>query len=115
MSLNNKLHILQELREIEVETTDSKWKKIKAVTSVGKEVLSPKKYQHKEWITAETLCKIRKKKDKKATVNNSSARNERTRAQEAYTEVNKAVKNNIRANKRSCIMGLPREVDEAAT
>lgn len=42
------------------------------VTSTYKEVLGKKKYNHKEWMTAETLKKVEERKGKVATVNNSS-------------------------------------------
>lgn len=115
VALNNKFYVLQELKEDEVETIDRKWKKLKeAVTSACKEVLSPKKYEHKEWITAEALCKIWERKEKKAAINNSRTRTKETRAQEAYTEANKAVKKNNRPHKRSYIEGLATEAEEPA-
>ena len=48
--LNNRFRALEKL--IEQETVDEKWKVIeKVVTSSCRQVLGPKKYSHKDWIT----------------------------------------------------------------
>lgn len=56
------------------EGIEEKWQSFKeTVTSTYKEVLGKKKYNHKEWMTAEeTLKKFEERKGKVATVNNSS-------------------------------------------
>lgn len=43
------------------------------------------KYQHKDEITTETLCKVQERKEKKAAVNDSRKIIQKTRAQKAYT------------------------------
>ena len=49
----------------EDETVDSSWKVVKeSFLTACKEVLGPKKYYHKAWISAETLSKIRARKEK---------------------------------------------------
>lgn len=57
VTLSNKFHVLEELLEEEI--TEQKWQKVKeAMVSTCQEVLGPKSYTHKEWISAETLQKI---------------------------------------------------------
>ncbi|VDO92214.1 unnamed protein product [Schistosoma margrebowiei] len=58
---------------------DSNWKGIKeAITSTSLEILGHKKYHHKEWITVDTLNKIRERRNKKAAIDTS-----RTKAEKA--------------------------------
>ncbi|VDO73808.1 unnamed protein product [Schistosoma curassoni] len=46
----------------------------------------------KQWISIETLDKIKEKKNKKTAINNSRTRAEKVQAQAEYTEANKQVK-----------------------
>ena len=56
-------------------TVDSSWKVVKeSFVTACKEVLGPKKYHHKDWISAETLSKIRARKKKKTGANSSRTR-----------------------------------------
>ena len=60
----NKFHVLDKL--LEKEAINEKWQAIrKSLTSTCKEVLGPKNQHHKEWISAETLEKIKERKRKK--------------------------------------------------
>ena len=91
----------------EDETVDSSWKVVKeSFVTACKEVLGPKKYHHKDWISAETLNKIRARKVKKATVNSSRTRAERSKAQKEYSKAHKNTKRSIKADKRKYIDGL---------
>ena len=63
--------------------------------------MDSKKYTHKDRITTEALEKIDERKNRKAALNNSHTRSEKIRAKAAYTEPNKMVKKNIRADKRT--------------
>ena len=61
--------VLQDLMEDDW-TVDSTWKMVKeSFVSAWKEVLRPKKYHQKDWISAETLSKILVRKDKNEAVN----------------------------------------------
>ena len=62
-----------------------------------KEVLDPKKYHDKDWISAETLSKIRARKEKKAAVNSSRTRAERSKALKEFSNAHKNTKKSIRA------------------
>ncbi|VDP59302.1 unnamed protein product, partial [Schistosoma curassoni] len=63
-------------------TMESNRKGIKeAITSTCHEVLGHKKHYHKEWVTVDTLNKIQERRNKKAAVNTSRTRAEKTKAQ----------------------------------
>ena len=79
-----------------------------------KEVLGPKKYHHKDWISAETLSKIREQKEKKAAVNSSRTRAERSKALKEYSNAHKSTKKSIGADKREYIDGIAEAAEQAA-
>ncbi|CAH8630825.1 unnamed protein product [Schistosoma intercalatum] len=72
------------------------------------------KHHHKEWITVDTLGKIQERRDKKAAMNTSRTRAEKTKAQAEYTEVNKQVKKSIRIDKRQHVEDLAMTAEKAA-
>nr|KAG5707089.1 hypothetical protein BaRGS_011800 [Batillaria attramentaria] len=110
VSLSNRFQALQDLLEVEHGTLESKWKGIQeAVTETCQEVLGPKKHQHKEWISADSLSKIKKRKEKKMAVNNSRTRAEKAKAQAGYTEANKQTKRSIKADKRKYMTWLQQQ------
>ncbi|VDO77345.1 unnamed protein product [Schistosoma margrebowiei] len=81
IALNNRFQALQDLLKGET-TMEDNWKDIKeALTSKCQEVLGLKKHHHKEWISIETLDKIKERKNKKTEINNS-----RTRAQKVQVQ-----------------------------
>ncbi|VDP89143.1 unnamed protein product [Schistosoma mattheei] len=59
-----------------------------ALTSMCQEVLGLNKHHHKEWISIETLDKIKERKNKKTAINNSRTRAEKVQAQAEYIEAN---------------------------
>lgn len=69
---------------------------------------------HKEWISTESLKMIQARKEKKAALNNSRTRAEKTKTQEAYREANKCAKQSVKADKKNYIDSLADEA-EAAT
>ncbi|VDP41202.1 unnamed protein product [Schistosoma margrebowiei] len=96
-------------------TVEINWKGIKeAITSTCHEVLGHKKHHHKEWITVDTLDKIQERRNKKAAINTSRTRAEKTKAQAEYTEVSKQVKKNIRTDKRKYVEDLANTAEKAA-
>jgi len=81
----------------------------KTITTTCSDVLGPLKYQHKEWLSTETLRKIQERKGKKAALNNSRTRAEKAKAQTDFTAANKEVKKRIRTDKRNYVDGLAAE------
>uniref|UniRef100_A0A8C3IT77 Endonuclease/exonuclease/phosphatase domain-containing protein n=1 Tax=Chrysemys picta bellii TaxID=8478 RepID=A0A8C3IT77_CHRPI len=115
LTLKNKFSVLQDRSEEEEDSVSNRWQKVReTLRSACQEVLGIKKYQQKEWITAETLTKIEDRKKKKAVVNNSRTRAAKAKAQEEYAEAYKVVKRNIRKDKRDYVDGLAAEAEQAA-
>ncbi|CAH8514717.1 unnamed protein product [Schistosoma haematobium] len=115
IALNNRFQALQDLLKEEETTMEDNWKSIKeALTSTCQEVLGLKKYHHKEWISTETLDKIKERKNKKEAVNNSRTRAEKVQAQAEYIEANKQVERSIRANKKKYVEELATTAEKAA-
>ncbi|CAH8556054.1 unnamed protein product [Schistosoma curassoni] len=115
IALNNRFQALQDLLKEEETTMEDNWKDIKeALTSTCQEVLGLKKYHHKEWISTETLDKIKERKNKKAAINNSRTRTEKIQAQAEYIEANKQVKRSIRADKKKYVEELATTAEKAA-
>ncbi|VDP23003.1 unnamed protein product [Schistosoma margrebowiei] len=114
IALNNRFQALQNLLKGET-TMEDNWKSIKeALTSTCQEVLGLKKYHHKEWISTETLDKIKERKNKKAAINNNRTRAEKVQAQAEYIEANKQVKRSIRADRKKYVEELATTAEKAA-
>ncbi|CAH8493033.1 unnamed protein product [Schistosoma haematobium] len=115
IALNNRFQALQDLLKEEETTMEDNWKGIKeALTSTCQEVLGLKKYHHKEWISTETVDKIKERKNKKAAINNSRTRAEKVQAQAEYIEADKQVKRSIRADKKKYVEELATTAEKAA-
>ncbi|VDO85409.1 unnamed protein product [Schistosoma margrebowiei] len=114
-ALNNRLQALQDLLKEEETSIENNWKGIKeALTSTCQEVLGLKKYHHKEWISIETLDKIKERKNKKTAINSSRTRAEKFQAQAEYIEANKQMKRSIRADKKKYVEELATTAEKAA-
>lgn len=114
MKLSNKFEVLQDLFEDET-NIDSQWQNIKdTLTSTCQEVVGYRKFQQKEWISAETLQKIKVRKEKKAAVANSRTRATKAKAQEESTDANREVRKSIKADKLKYIDSLVEEAQDAA-
>ncbi|KAH9595632.1 hypothetical protein MS3_00001608 [Schistosoma haematobium] len=62
IALNNSFQVLQDPLKEEETTMEDNWKRIEeALTSTCQEVLGLKKYHHKEWISIETLDRIKER------------------------------------------------------
>ncbi|VDP79546.1 unnamed protein product [Schistosoma mattheei] len=115
IALNNRFQAFQDLLKEEETTMEDNWKSIKeGLTSTCQEVLGHKKHHHKEWISIETLDKIKERKNKKTAINNSRTRTEKFQAQAEYIEANKQVKRNIRADRKKYVEALATTAEKAA-
>ncbi|VDP25569.1 unnamed protein product [Schistosoma margrebowiei] len=113
--LSNRFQAFHDLLNGEGPTMESNSKGIKeAITSTCHEILGHKKHRHMEWITVDTLDKIQEKRNKKAAINTSRTRAEKSKAQAEYTEVNKQVNRSIRTDKRQYLEDLAMTVEKAA-
>ena len=96
------------------ETVDSSWKVVNySFVTACKELLGPKKYHHKDLISAKTLSKIRARNEKKTAVNFSRTKSERSKELKEYLNAHKNTKKSTEADKRKHIDGLAEA--EAAT
>ncbi|VDP89232.1 unnamed protein product, partial [Schistosoma mattheei] len=115
IALNNRSQTLQDLLNEEETTMEDNWKSIKeALTSTCQEVLGLKKHHHKEWISIETLDRIKERNNKKTAINNSRTRAEKVQAQAEYMEANKQVKKSIKADKQKYVEELTTTAEKAA-
>ncbi|VDO62949.1 unnamed protein product [Schistosoma margrebowiei] len=115
IAINNRLQALQDLLKEEETSMEDNCKGIReAITSTYQEVLGLKKHHHKEWISIETLDKIKERKNKKTAINNSRTQTEKVQAQAEYTEANSQVKGNIRADKKKDVEELPTTAEKVA-
>jgi hypothetical protein len=74
VGLKNRFQVLQELITEDTDAHDL-WKRTKdTITETCQEVLGPKKKQHKDWISVDTLLKIQTRRLKKEAVNLSRTR-----------------------------------------
>ncbi|VDP42983.1 unnamed protein product [Schistosoma curassoni] len=90
IALNNRFQALKDLLKEGETTMEDNWKSVKeALTSTCQEVLGLNKHHHKEWISIETLDRIKQTKNKKIAINNSRTRTEKVKAQAEYMEANK--------------------------
>ncbi|VDP50276.1 unnamed protein product [Schistosoma mattheei] len=115
IALNNKFQALQDLLKEEETTMDDNWKSIKeALTSTFQKVLGLKKHHHKQWISIETLDRIKERKNKKKEVNNSRIKAEKVQAEAEYIEANKQVKKSTRVDKQKYVQELATTAEKAA-
>ncbi|VDP26305.1 unnamed protein product [Schistosoma margrebowiei] len=115
IALNNRFQALQDLLKEEETTMEDNWKDIKeTLTSTCQEVLGLKKHHQKEWISIETLDKIKERKNKNVAINNSRTRAEKVQPQAEYTEANKQVKRSIRTDKKKYVEELATTAEKAA-
>ncbi|VDP28188.1 unnamed protein product [Schistosoma margrebowiei] len=113
--LSNKFQAFHDLLDGEGTTMESNWKGMKeAITSTCHEVLGHKKHHHKKWITVDILDKIQERRNKKAAINTSRTRAEKTKEQAEYTEVNKQVKRSVRTDKCKYVEDLATTAEKAA-
>ncbi|VDP30682.1 unnamed protein product [Schistosoma margrebowiei] len=115
IALNNRFQALQDLLKEEETTMEDNWKDIKkALTSTCQEVLDLKKHHHKEWVTMETLNRIKERKNKKTAISNSQTRAGKVQAQAGYIEGNKQVKKSIRDDKKKYVKELATMAEKTA-
>ena len=112
LELSNKFKALENLEDM---TIEDHWKGIKeVVTSACTTVLGPKKNIHKEWITQESLDRIKKRRELKDEVNGSKTEEEKMEAREKYSVAHKEVKDGIKMDKNAFFESLAEKAEQAA-
>ena len=84
------------------------------MTSSCQEVLGFQNYRHKEWISAETIKKVQERKEKKAAINKSRTRAEKTKTHAENTDATRNVKQSLKADKANYIETLAAEAEKAS-
>jgi hypothetical protein len=102
ISLRNRYQILQ--KQSEDGDTETHWQQTrKMYLDTCEEVLGKKTTKHKDWVSVDTLQRLKERKEKKEKLNTSKTRSSKAKAQEEYTQVNKEVKKSCRKDKRAHI------------
>ena len=113
LALSNRFQVLENLPDDS--TVEEKWQTFKDATiTTCQEVLGTRKYQHKDWISADTIQNLEERQKKHEAVLCSRTREGKRRAATELTEANAAVKTSARADKRKYLEGLAQEAEEAA-
>ena len=114
VTVRNKYEAIQDLLDEGNMDIDTQWQQIKEMwTSTCSEVLGKKKYQQKDWISADTLNKVQVRKEKKDAINNSRTRAAKATAQEEYTEANR-VKSSVKTDKANFIEDRAKKAEDAS-
>ena len=112
LELKNRFEALQDLGECDIE---DQWNKIKGVvTSTCQSVLGERVNTTKEWISQDSLGKIKTRRAVKARVNNCHTRAEKLGVQEEYSIANREVKNSIKEDKKRYLENLAERAEKAA-
>ena len=114
ISLSNRFQLLQGLiddSDTDLETQLEESKKLWRDTC--EEVLGKTKGQHKEWTSADTIQRLKTRKERKSALNTSWTRAAKSKALAEYTAADREVKRNIRKDKRDYIDHLASQAEEA--
>ena len=77
-------------------------------------IIGKRTRQNKEWISVDTLTKIKERKVCKAMLNNSKTRSAKTTAQHMYNEKHNEVKRSVRKDRKNFIDNVTKEAEEAS-
>lgn len=114
VEIKNRYQVLQDQIEDE-QNIDEIWEGVKqTMNTTCQQILGPKKHQHKEWISEETMDKIKERKKRKADVNNSRTRSGKGKAQKEFNAANKVTKKSIREDRRKYVDDLAEEAERAS-
>ena len=114
LTLRNRFLILQDMLT-EDTNVHTLWEETRdAIKTTCTEELGPRKTQHKDWLSEDTLQKIEKRKQKKEAVNASRTRATKAAAQAEYTEVHKEVRRSVKKDKREYYEDMADKAEQAA-
>ena len=105
----------QALENLEDYPIEDHWKEVKEIlTSTCTSVLGPKKNNHKDWVTKDSLDKIKKRREIKEEINKSRSEEEKRTAREKYSEAHKAAKDSVRKDKQAYLEEMAEKAEQAA-
>ena len=114
LELSNRYQALSDILD-EESSVEQQWEHTRNVwRETCDKVVGKKTRQHKEWISTNTLAKIKERKDCKAVPNNSKTRAAKAEAQLKYNEKHKEVKRCVKSDRRNFIDNLAKAAEEAA-
>ena len=91
------------------------WVKIKeVVNSTCADKLGPKKRVHKDWVTTDSLEKIRIRREIKEQINASRTEEEKRIAKEKYSNAHRDVKNSLKKDKNAYMEELAEKAEQVA-
>jgi hypothetical protein len=100
---------------MEDEDVEQYWSTFKnVVVETCQQVLGPKTSDHKDWISSDTLLKIKERKKQKETLLNSKTRAAKETANQNYNQACKEVKRSAVQDKQSYIDNIADKAEEAA-
>jgi len=116
ISLSNRFQLLQELIDGSETDLETQWEESRKLwRDTCEEVLDKTKAPHKEWISADTIWRLKTRKERKVALNTSWTRATKSKAQAEYTAADREVKRSIRKEKRDYIDHLASQAEEAAS
>lgn len=95
--LKNRFQALTDMENVESETIEENWRKIQtAFTEPSDSVLGFKEKNKKDWMTQQTLEKIRERKNVKEAMNACKTQARKVELQNKHAEKNREVKKSVR-------------------
>ena len=113
-TLKNRFQILQDMLT-EDTNVHTLWEELRdTIKTTCSEELGLRKAQHKEWISAETLQRVQRRKQMKKAINISRTRTSKAAVQTEYTKVHKEVKQSLKKDKRKYYEDMADKAEQAA-
>ena len=113
LELSNRFQALENLEEMDI---NEHWEKVKEVVNTTcTNKLGPKKRVHKDWVTTDSLEKIKARREIKEQINASKTEAERRAAKEKYSIAHRAVKNSLKKDKNAYMEEMAERAEQAAT
>ena len=113
IELRNRFELL-EGEEDETENLEKNWKNITGIyKGTAEKVLGFRKKENKEWITSQTLDRVKERKEIKSKLLNEKSEREQQTLKEEYQRKDREVKRAARNDKRKYFEDLAAEAEEA--
>ena len=113
IQLRNRFQVLADIED--EQDVESQWLGIKRIfNTTCEDVLGPKKVEHKEWITQNTLELVERRRELKARVAGCRTRASKVEIQEQYKSAAKEVKRSVRKDKEDFINKMAQKAEAAA-
>lgn len=108
LEVRNRFTVLRNQQELDLHNFNS------ALAEAGKKVLGPRRRRKKVWNSEDTWKKIDKRKEKKREILATKSLGRKTQLQKSYSALDKEVKRNVRAGRKTYIERIAEEAETAA-